>query len=72
MPTLQQAMDEALREAPYQAFSELIATKLENQGIILSARERQKLAKALRSGSAENFRLQRWRWWDKQDVSVGY
>lgn len=67
--TLQQAMDEALREAPYQVIGDLIAQKLETQGVRLSVRKRARLVQELRSGTADKFHLRCWQWWER-DVAV--
>ena len=72
MGLLQRLLEQQLSDRPYLAFTELIETKLEAQGISLSPRERERLQSIFRSETddAGKFRLRRWKWWDKQDVSI--
>ena len=72
MGLLQRLLEQQLYDTPYLAFAELIETKLESQGISLSPRERERLQSILRSETDDvgKFRLRRWKWWDKRDVSI--
>ena len=72
MGLLQRLLEQQLDDTPYLAFTELIETKLEAQGISLSPRERERLQSRLRSETddAGKFRLRPWKWWDKRGVSI--
>ena len=70
MDTLQKALEEALRDAPYQMLAKTIADKFEARGVKLTARELEQLAQHLKSETTEAFRLRRWQWWPDRYVDV--
>lgn len=70
MTTLQSAFDKALREAPTTAFAGLIEKKLAAQNVTLSTRDRRRLVTCLESGELEEFKIRRWRWWEKCSVTI--
>jgi Family of unknown function (DUF5677) len=56
---LQEALESAVQEIPNQFLAQFIVNKLASKGITLSLRERQRLAKRVRAGGTDTFRLRR-------------
>jgi hypothetical protein len=70
MDTLGQALHEVLRNAPYEAFAEIVVTKLAGQGVTLTTRERRRLVEHLKSNAVEVFQFRNWRWWEKRSIKI--
>ena len=70
MTTLQNAFEEALQDASYQAVAAIISEKLTAQGVVLTAREREQLAIHLKADTIGSFRFRRWRWWENRNLTI--
>lgn len=70
MNTLQSALEESLSEAVYQEAARMMCAKLEAQGVTVSQRETDRLAKHLSSETDESFRFSIWSWWKTRDVAI--
>lgn len=69
MDRLQQTLEEVLMDAPYQVFAEMLAKRLASQGVVLTARERQKLIEHVKSVTTDTFSLRKW-WRFGQDIDI--
>jgi hypothetical protein len=67
---LNQALHEALLNAPYEAFANIVAAKLASQGVTLTSRERRRLVEHLKSNAVESFQFRNWRWWEKRSIKI--
>jgi hypothetical protein len=69
--TLQAAFDKVLTKAPYRALAAKMNSQLADQGVILTARETEKLAEHLQSGTDQMFRFRRW-WplWENRELNI--
>lgn len=70
MDTLQQALNQALSDIPYQALSDLVVKKLAASGTVLSPRERRRLTAHLKSNMTDTFYFRKWQWWSNRAVNV--
>src|SRR6266849_1079146 len=70
MDSLHKVLHEVLQNAPYEAFAELISTKLSGKGITLTPGERRRVARHLKSNAAENLQFRNWQWWDRRHVAI--
>jgi hypothetical protein len=72
MRILQDAIEAVLQGLPEQALTVLIEKKLAAQGVELSTRQRELLAKQIMQGGKDTFRLQTWKWWDRRHVTLEF
>lgn len=70
MKALQELLDDLVDGIPERILCEVVAAKFVEQGVTLSARERKRLAKHLRTPGESRFVLRRWKFWDRRTVSV--
>jgi hypothetical protein len=73
--TFDHLLDTLIREVPERLICEMLAKKFAEQGVLLSERERKKLARIVHeSGDVERFRIRRrwWKWWDKRSVTIEF
>lgn len=70
MSTLQSALDQTLRDAPYQLLTHIVLDRMATQGVKLTAREREQLLNHIRTNADDVFRLRRWRWWENQQLKI--
>jgi Family of unknown function (DUF5677) len=67
---LQELLDDLVDGIPERILCEVVVAKFVEQGVTLSAREREKLAKHLRTPGEASFVLRRWKFWDRRSVSI--
>jgi hypothetical protein len=69
---LQKAIERELQGLSQEFLSQLIANKLALQGIKISAPERKLLARHIRQGASDTYRLRGWRFWNRQHIQVAF
>ena len=72
MRILQDAIEGVLQGLPKQTLASLIEKKLAAQGVKLSTRQRELLAKQIMQGGKDTFRLRTWKWWDRRHVTLEF
>lgn len=70
MTTLQKTFEEVLQDAPYRAVAAIISERLAAQGVVLTARERERLTIHLKADTIGSFRFRRWRWWENRNLTI--
>jgi len=72
MNILQSSLESALHQIPQKFLTQLVAKKLEGQGITLSKKEREKISRKLGEGSTEAFTLLGWKFWDRRKLQLEF
>jgi len=72
MRILQEAIEGVLQGLPKRTLASLIEKKLAAQGVKLSTRQRELLAKQIMQGGNDTFRLRTWKWWDRRQVTLEF
>lgn len=70
--TLQQAFEQAIHDLPQQIVGALIREKLRSHGIHLSQAKSEKIGKQLVDSATTDIPLQRWRFWDRRDITIEF
>ena len=70
MDNLQSMFESALVDSAARVFSDMLADKIEAQGLKLTSRERDRLLKRLQSDEAVDLRFRAWKWWDDAVIAV--
>lgn len=67
---LQGMFEEAIQEHAGSIVADLLESKLGDEGVVLTRRQRAKLLRTLVEGQSEELRFRSWRFWDRRNVSV--
>ena len=68
--TLEEQFDGAVMDLIYAKAAEIVTGKLEEQGIVLSKKQRRIVNDAMRTGRTDPIEFKGWKWWDKTQHAV--
>lgn len=70
MTALQTSLYRAIEQFPHQLLAEIVVRKIEEQGVVMSEREKRKVRAAVLDSDADEVVMRRGRWWDKTQIRI--
>jgi hypothetical protein len=64
------AYEETLNHLPWVLLADIVSKKLEQEGIHITEKEKDKIAKWFEDGHLDTLPIKRWRWWDRKAIHI--